>query len=406
MNCIVLAYLDPGSGSALLGAVFALCGALVFSAKSFFFRYVLGRSDKTVKAHDGIAIFSEGRNYWGTFQPVVEELLRREIDFSYYTMDVKDPALHIDNPHMFARLYDKDNVTSFRKLSSIKAKVLLSTTPNIGTPGYPLARSRDVTRMAHVFHDPLGDVSTYMKGSLDHYDDVFLPGPFAEDPIRTLEQKRGLKKKTMHLCGLPYLDGYVSRLGSSKSEVKGEGKKTVIIASSWGMKGVLKAYGCDYVKDLIAAGFRVIVRPHPQSYHSERQFIEEVERKVTSWGAEWDCNPDGLPSLSRADVMVSDTSGVRFDYAYLFARPVITMKITMDSSSVLEAADIGKSWVDDLANEIGFEIDDAGGIVDAVKGALSDGGKDIAAWRDAHCVNFGHAAAAVADRLVELGGLS
>lgn len=185
-----------------------------------------------------------------------------------------------------------------------------------------------------------------------------------------------------------------------------EKKKTVIIASSWGDKGILRAYGCDYVRDLIAAGFNVIVRPHPQSYHSERQFIEEIERKVTSWGAEWDRNPDGLSSLSRADVMVSDTSGVRLDYAYLFARPVISMKIAIDSSPALEAADIGKSWVDGLANEIGVEIDDAGGIVDAVKRALAGGGKDIAAWRDAHCVNFGHAAVAVVDKLVELEGLS
>lgn len=224
MSCILLAYLDPGSGSALLGAVFALCGAFAFSAKSFFIRYVLRRKIEMVKAHEDIAIFSEGRNYWGTFRPVIEELLRREIDFSYYTMDVKDPALHIDNPHMFARLYDKDKVSSFRKLSCIKAKVLLSTTPNIGTPGYPLARSRNVVRMVHVFHDPLGDVSTYMKGSLDHYDDVFLPGPFAEAPIRALEQKRGLKRKMMHLCGLPYLDGYVSRLGTIRREVE-DGKK-------------------------------------------------------------------------------------------------------------------------------------------------------------------------------------
>lgn len=406
MNGIVLAYLDPGSGSALLGAVFALCGAFAFSAKSFFFRYVLGRKIATVKANAGIAIFSEGKNYWGTFRPIVDELLRREIDFSYYTMDVKDPALHIDNPHMFARLYDKDKVTSFRKLSSIKAKVLLATTPNIGTPGYPLARSPNVARMVHVFHDPLADVSTYMKGSLDHYDDVFLPGTFSEAPIRALEQKRGLKKKTMHMCGLPYLDGYVSRLGSIKQEPVPGGKKAVIIASSWGNKGILRVYGCDYVRDLIAAGFKVIVRPHPQSYNSERQFIEEVEKKVKSWGAEWDRNPDGLSSLARADVMVSDTSGVRLDYAYLFARPVITMKILIDSSSELEAADLGESWTDDVANEIGFEVDNVEMLVDAVKRALSGNVKDIVTWRDAHCVNFGHAAVAVVDKLVELEGQS
>lgn len=401
MTSSLLAYLDPGSGSALMGAVFALCGAFLYSIKSLFFRYVLGKKIDTIKAHEGIAIFSEGKNYWGTFRPIVEELLRREVDFSYYTMDVKDPALHIDNPHMFSRLYDKDKVTSFRKLSSIKAKVLLATTPNIGTPGYPLARPKNVGRMVHVFHDPLGDVSTYMKGSLDHYDDVFLPGPFSEGPIRILEQKRGLVKKTMHVCGLPYLDGYVSRLGAVSAAQNAE-RKTVIIASSWGNKGILRAYGLDYVKDLISAGFNVIVRPHPQSYNSECEFITKLETAAKAWGAEWDRNPDGLPSLARADVMISDTSGVRFDYAYLFARPVISMRIAKTASDTLEAADIGENWVDHVADEIGFELDDAGKIVEAVTKALSGTGKDIAAWRDAHCANFGCAAKAIVDEMVKM----
>lgn len=401
MHCVLFAYLDPGSGSALMGAIFALCGAFAYSAKSFFFRFILGKKVEKVKPHEGIVIFSEGKNYWGTFQPVVEELLRREIDFSYYTLDVKDPALHIDSPHMFARLYDKDKVTSFRKLSEVSAKVLLATTPNIGTPGYPLARPKGVERMVHVFHDPLGDVSTYMKGSLDHYDDVFLPGSYSESPIRVLEQKRGLKQKTMHLCGLPYLDGYVSRLEAVGSRTQNE-KKTVIVASSWGDKGILKTYGCDYVKDLIDAGFHVIVRPHPQSYHSERTLIEGIERTVKSWGAEWDRNLDGLVSLAKADVMVSDTSGVRFDYAYLFARPVISMKIAKGSSDALEASDIGENWVDHVADEIGFELDDPKQVVEAVKKTLEGEMKDVAAWRDAHCSNFGHAAAAIVDRLVEM----
>lgn len=398
---MLIAYLDPGSGSALMGAVFALCGAFLYSAKSFFIRFVLGKKIDVVKAHEGIAIFSEGKNYWGTFKPIIEELLRRGINFSYYTMDVKDPALHIDNPCMFARLFDKDKITSFRKLASIKAKVLLATTPNIGTPGYPLARPLKVGRLVHVFHDPLGDVSTYMKGSLDHYDDVLLPGPFSEGPIRALEEKRGLAKKTMHLCGLPYLDGYVSRLGAF-GNVHSSIKKTVIVASSWGDKGILKAYGLDYVKDLIAAGFHVIVRPHPQSYKSERKFIEELEQKAKAWGVEWDRNPDGMPSLSKADVMISDTSGVRFDYAYLFARPVISMKIAKSSSALLEAADLDENWVDHVADEIGFELDDAGKIVEAVKKALVGEAKDIASWRDAHCSHFGCAASSVVDKLLEL----
>lgn len=401
MNCSLLAYLDPGSGSALMGAVFALCGAFMYSAKSLFFRYVLGKKIDTVKPHEGIAIFSEGKNYWGTFRPIVEELLRRGIDFSYYTMDVKDPALHIDSPHMFSRLYDKDKITSFRKLSSIKAKVLLATTPNIGTPGYPLAKPKNLERMVHVFHDPIGDIAYYAKGSLDHYDDVFLVGVHNEQPIRELEKKRNLTPKVMHVCGVPYLDDYVKKVEFAPKADSEIGKTTVLIASSWGEKGLLKKYGYQFIKDLLDAGYRVIVRPHPHSYQAEREFISEVEKKALSWGASWDRNVSGFESMNAADIMISDTSGVRFDFAYVFGKPVVTMKIEKTAVAGYEAEDLDVVWTDSVASQIGIEVDSTDKIPEAI-GELSATKRDLVAWRDAHCANFGCAAKAIVDEMVKM----
>lgn len=40
----ILAYLDPGSGSALVGTVIAVAGAALYSLKSFFYRIVRGKA--------------------------------------------------------------------------------------------------------------------------------------------------------------------------------------------------------------------------------------------------------------------------------------------------------------------------------------------------------------------------
>ena len=60
------AYLDPGSGNALLYLLISLFGAVTYFVKSFFYRclsFIKGEKIE-VKADDDLMIFSEGKNYW------------------------------------------------------------------------------------------------------------------------------------------------------------------------------------------------------------------------------------------------------------------------------------------------------------------------------------------------------
>ena len=45
---------------------------------------------------------------------------------------------------------------------------------------------------------------------------------------------------------------------------------------------------------------------------------------------EWDYEADNLLSLSRADIMISDFSGIIFDYLFLFDKPVIYINQDID----------------------------------------------------------------------------
>lgn len=90
------AYLDPGSGNALIYLLFSLVGAVTYFVKSSFYKF-LGIFNKNYageasgeKIHSEVAIFSEDKSYWLTFKPIVEELIKREIHFSYLSMDVED----------------------------------------------------------------------------------------------------------------------------------------------------------------------------------------------------------------------------------------------------------------------------------------------------------------------------
>ncbi len=402
---LTLAYLDPGSGSALVGTLIALAGAGLFSLKSLVYRLL--RKEPLVKeVEPDIAIFSEGRNYWGTFRLLVEELISREVHFAYYTLDLHDPALLIDSDYMHARLFDKNKSASFARLAKIKAKILLATTPNIGTPGYPLKRPTGVEKMAHVFH-AFADISAYHIGSVDNYDIVLTVGPHQDKYIHEVESKRGLPPKRLVPMGLPYFDEqFLKKQKDNSSLPPRKGTKTVLVAPSWGAKGCLREYGMDFVLALAKAGYDVVIRPHPQSFFAELEFIAECQKRTERYSnIAWDSEPVGTKAMEASDVLISDTSSIRFDYAFLYGKPVITLDIPRTSQTEYEGVNMSEIWTDAAAPRLGKVVgkSEIGEIVKIVNGVLNTpaAANEVAAFRAATITNLGTSAQAIADFLVK-----
>ncbi len=401
---MMIAYLDPGSGSALLGTVFAVFGAALFSLRGLFYRLLGKDTSQGAKNPKTIAIFSEGKNYWGTFKGIVGELIRRKVPFAYYTYDLNDPALKILSPYMYARLYNKDIVSSFVKLSNIEAQICLATTPNIGTSGYPLKRSKKIEKLVHVFHSA-DNMDAYMKGSLDHYDAVLMAGAYQEASIRELEAKRNLPAKELVPIGVPYLDDLVETL-KTLPPMEEKKSSTILVAPSWGEKGCLKVYGIGFVVELAKLGYHIILRPHPQSYQAEANLVAEWKKATAPYSnVEWDARVRPIESLRIADVLISDVSAVRFDYAYIFSRPVITLSVPLANSDQYEAADLSSVWVDKVAPKIGRVLtkDEINMLPTVVKEMLENPeglGLDLQAFRDEMIANYGCSVPAIVDYLV------
>lgn len=404
---MVLAYLDPGSGSALVGTLIAVAGSALYSMKSVFYRLI--NKEKTVEVVPEIAIFSEGKNYWNTWRLIVEELLARKIHFAYYTMDLHDPALLIDNEYMHSKLYDKNKAASYQHLSKLKAKVLLSTSPNIGTPGFPIKRSPNVEKMLHVFH-AFADISAYHQGSLDNYDIVLTVGPHQEKYIREVEAARGVKAKRMIPVGLPYFDvQYKSLPTNLELQLPTPTSPTILIAPSWGAKGCLNEYGIDFVKQLAEAGYDIIVRPHPQSYIAESDFIAKcVEATKPYPNVVWDRETVGSVSMEKSDLLISDTSSIRFDYAFLYGKPVITLDIPKASQQEYDGVYQKEQWVDVAAPKLGavLDHDTIGTLTDKVKELtsavhLQSSPSPVVAFRTETISNLGSSAKAIVDVLVK-----
>ncbi|WP_101756555.1 CDP-glycerol glycerophosphotransferase family protein [Oceanicoccus sp. KOV_DT_Chl] len=357
------AYLDPASGNAIASFFIAIFGSIIFFIKSVFYKLLTRSSDGSKHEKCGSdeqcmpVIFSEGKTYWTTFRPIIEELISQKIHFRYITLDVYDPGLEIDNTFMHSRRLPKGRL-GFAKIANIKSPVMLSTTPNIGSAGYPVQRPSGVINLVHVFHSMV-DLSCYHKGSLDFYDSVLIVGPHEERSIRLVESARNLKKKELVVAGLPYLDDLERQKYeyAMPAEIKEQPYITVLVAPSWGAKGCFSEYGTNFVKTLAEAKYRVIVRLHPHSYIFEPEAIDRwiADTKNLS-NVTWDDNVFGTQAMSQADILISDASSIRFDFAFLYQKPVITLPISRQSRQIYESDYMTETWADTMAEKIGVVV--------------------------------------------------
>jgi len=395
------AYLDPGSGSALISTLVAAGTGLLYALRSFFYK-LFGKAPEQPAEPSNIAIFSEGKAYWGTFRLIVDELIRRKIFFRYLTLDLHDPGLAIESRYMQARLLPATKA-GFSFIERENAPIMLATTPNIGVAGFPLRRP-DVGQLIHIFHS-VSDISTYRKGSLDYYDTVILAGEFQKESIRLIEQKRSLPEKKLVTLGLPYLDELYTHVKSLASVEKNDDRIRILIGSSWGQKGCLRTYGIDFIRTLIQTGYRIIIRPHPHSFVCEPDYIRQCEQALMSCSSvSWDKDTSPFRAMLDSDILISDTSSIRFDYAFLFNKPVITLDIPRQNLTDFEADDLAEDWADQACEKIGVVVDkkSISGLGQTVSQLLKNPDtRDIRAMRDSVIVNWPHSSEKIVDYLLQ-----
>ena len=324
-------YIDPGTGSMLfsilIGAaatVFFLFRALILKIK-FFFSGKKDGSAQVDSSYKPYVIYNEGNQYWNTFKPVVEEFEARKIPLEYLTSSKNDPIFEQKYNYVKAEFIGEGN-SAFAKLNMLSAGIVLMTTP--GLQVYQLKRSKNVKHYSHVLHMP-NDATTYRLFGLDFFDSVLLTGDYQATDLRYLEEKRGINKKELVTVGCPYLDVYKQNIANIPEEENHP--FTVLVSPSWGDVGLLKKYGEKLLDPLSKTGWRIIVRPHPQSKKSEAEMLEHLtERYKDNKNIVWDYERQNIFSLKKADIMISDFSGIIFDYTFLCDKPVMYVNAGMD----------------------------------------------------------------------------
>ena len=315
------AYIDPGTGSMLFTILVGLIGAAAWSFKAFFMKWKVRLAGGQVKEDAGqlpLVIFSDSKRYFFVFEPVCRELAGRGIPIAYLTGSEDDPAFSCDIPGLTAE-YIGTGDAMFARLNRLNAAVVLSTTPGLDV--YQWKRSPRVKAYVHMLH-AANEVTLYRMFGLDYYDAVLLSGEYQVEQIRALEALRNLPAKELAITGLPYLDVMAERVRAAGARPAHE--RTVLLAPSWGPSAIFAVHGSTILEKLLETGYRVIVRPHPQSFTAEAKMLEKLMADFPdSDRLSWNRDTDNFNALREADILISDFSGVIFEFALAHDKPVI-----------------------------------------------------------------------------------
>ena len=326
-------YIDPGTGSMLFTLFIGVVSTAYFSLRQLAIKMKFAASGGTAKGSvptDKLpyVIFTDGKQYWNVFKPICDEFESRGIDVAYWTASPDDPALNEPYRHVKAEFIGEEN-KAFARLNLMSAMVCLATTPGLDV--YQWKRSKDVDWYVHTFHT-VGTALGYRMFGMDYYDSVLLAGEYQVDEIRTIEDVRNLPHKELVTVGSTYLDAMASRLQREGDRRYHRGI-SVLLAPSWGPNAILTVYGERLIDAILDAGFALTIRPHPQSRTSDSEVLERLMKKYPDGQrVSWNFDNDNFECLAEADVMITDFSGVIFDYALVFDRPVIYTPANYDSS--------------------------------------------------------------------------
>ena len=271
-----------------------------------------------------IVFYSEDISSFVHFEQIIHELTEKmECQICYVTSAKDDPILNSQNKRIKA-FYIGLGAIRTKFFMELKAEVLVMTMPSLET--YFIKRSRVYpVHYVYVFHSIVSSHTIYRKGAFDYFNSIFCVGPHHIEEINATESVYNLNHKNLVAYGYGLLDKLQKSKSLKNQEVyTKDDKKKILVAPSWGKKGLLETKGLELVKILLDANYHVSVRPHPMTIRKQPKIIKKIESEFKdNTNFEMETDVSSFESLYSAYGLISDWSGIAMEYAFVCELPVI-----------------------------------------------------------------------------------
>ena len=268
-----------------------------------------------------ITFYSETANDWQHLSEIVKKLIKdTNFKILYICSDKNDYGLDLKEKNFKSYLINNNYLLTWL-FKNIRSKVMLMTLPDLNQ--YYLKKSKHLVHYIYIPHSLSSLHSIYRKGAFDYFDTLFCAGPHHVEEARKIEEIYKLKKKFLVKFGYSKIDSLINSYKSFQ-KIKDD-KINFLIAPTWGDNCIVNNGKIIEVMDHIKLlGHNIILRPHPITVRESSDIINKIISRYEDYpNFIYQPSTDNNQTLFKSDVLVSDWSGVAFEFAFGLKKPVL-----------------------------------------------------------------------------------
>ena len=362
-----------------------------------------------------LVIYSEKSGFYKYFKGIIKELLRgSDMVIHYVTNDPDDVIFEIAKKEKRIKPYYIGLKKTISLMLKLECDICVMTTPDLDK--YYLKKSKMKKDIEYVYI-PHALMSMHMgmkEGSLDAFDTIFCAGEHIKREVQATERVYGLPAKECVEFGYPLVDDLIPLGEEERKHHKKGGRREILIAPTWNEDNILDSCIDEMLEGLLCDEYHITVRPHPEYV---KRFGQRMNATVERWkdkigeGLTFELDFSGNKSIYSSDLMITDWSGISFEFSFATKRPTLfvntKMKVLNENWQRIDCTPIEIT----LRDEIGMSIEksDVKNIGEIVKDTFKRSGeyeKRIEAALHKAVYNVGHSdpvgAEYILKRLIEI----
>lgn len=352
-----------------------------------------------------LVFYSEGSGFYKYYKGIIDYLLKNtNIVIHYITSDPADSVFESSRQESRIRTYyigEKKLITLMMKM---EADIVVMTMPDLENFHIKRSYVRKDIEYIYVPHGMDSLNMTMRTGSMDHYDTVFCVGKHQREEIEKTERLYGLKPKHLVDWGYSLLDEM--RQEYDALEGHDNSRKQILIAPSWQQDNIVDSCLETILDKLCEKDYKIIVRPHPQHVRHKKEKLELLKEKYRfNSGIEIQTDFSSNSTVFEADLMITDWSGIAYEYAYTTRKPVLfvntPMKIMNPEYEKIGVIPLNISLREEIGCSLNLdELDRLGVTVDSMLGNADAYYARIDKFVDDYVYNLGRSSEAGAKYII------
>lgn len=282
-------------------------------------------------ANKHLVFYAESNGFYKYFKGIIEYILEHtNIIIHYITSDYNDNIFNLANNNSQIKAYYIEEKKLITLMMKMDADVVVMTMPDLDNYHIKKSYVRDDITYIYIPHglDSLNLTQRYK--SINSYDVFFACGKYQRLEAEKTYELFKIQREIFDY-GYTLLDDMMDDYKKKNIKKKESKTKYILIAPSWQKDNI-----CDLCLEQILdnlknnKNYKIVVRPHPQEVkHSKEKFEKLREKYSTKENIIIETDFSSNSSLLEASILITDWSGIAYEYAFTTKKPVLFIDTPM-----------------------------------------------------------------------------